>query len=302
MSKHAPETPTDKPPPSFGRLANKIRGRTSDLLAIAIVVIGGLAVGSQVSRWWDNEDDPNGSATRNVGDDAAGFGEREPLTLDFGNSPYSTIRSVTQGGRKTATQQLVDECRSAAKTAPFPAHPPSPAETKLLARVKTEKPLLRGEGWRLFRVEGPLTMVSVVRDQSPGVSKTPGVGSPRVVCWGLAFPAGEVRWVLYRFVSADGATHAGLTEWIPLPTSATPLLTLRGGNSLWRTFRSAEPVDSLRAFYAGWFRENGWSMTNSSGEWTAVFTKDELRAEVQIAAQGRRGCTGVVVVTGIESQ
>jgi hypothetical protein len=299
MSEPAPPSPPAQPPPSFGSLAKKIRGRTSDLLAIAIVVIGGLAVGSQVSRWWDKAGDPDGDTLKNVGTDAAGFGEREPLTLDFGNSPYSMIRNVAQGDRKTATQQLVDECLSTAKTARFPDHAPSPAENKLLARITTEKPLLQGDGWRLFRVDGPLTMVSVVREPTsrPGDANA----APRVVCWGLAFPAGEQRWVLYRFVSAGGATQTGFAERIPLPASAAPLLTLRGGNSLWRTFRSAEPVDSLRAFYAGWFRENRWTMTNSSGKWTAVFTKDRLRAEVRISAQGPRGCTGVVVVTNMTS-
>jgi hypothetical protein len=292
MSDVAPKPPPDKPPPSFARLAKKIRGRTSDLLAIAIVVAGGFAVGSQVSRWWDK---PEPVSPQPPGDTAAAFGESGPLTLDFGSSPYSMIRTVTEGNRKSATQQLVDDCRAIAATARFPAQPPSPAEVKLLARVKTEKPLLTGDRWRLFRVEGPLTMVSVIRDQParPADAKA----APRVVCWGLAFPAGEKRWVLYRFVSAAGEARSAFGVSVPLPDSATPLLTVRGRNNLWRTFRSTEPVESARAHYIGWFREHGWTMTGSSGEWTATFTKDDLRADVQISAQGPRGCTGVVTVT-----
>ena len=304
MSQDVQPTPPEKPPATFGSLAKKIRGRTSDLLAIAIVVIGGLTIGSQVSRWWDTPDDdlrnPPGNTAKNTGGPSVAFGETDSVTLDFGRSPYSIIRSVTRGDRNKATRQLVDACRKVAKTAPFPSHPPSSAETKLLSRIKTEKPLLKGANWRLFRVEGPLTMVSVVRRQTRKQTKDANPVN-RVVCWGLVFPAGEERWVLYRFVSANGKAESGFSADIPLPSSATPILTVRGRNNLWRTFRSVESVNAVRAFYTGWFRTNGWRLASSSEEnWTALYSKDALRAEIQISAKGSRGCTGVVIVTRVE--
>jgi len=305
-----PDEP-QKPPPSFGDVARTIRGRTTDLLAIAIVIIGGLTVGSRVSQWWDNgEDDGTPGRKPAAGTPQLTLDETEPVTLDFGRSPYRIERTVIHGGRKQAGERLVGSCRRSAETAPLPASPVTAAERRMLAALAEQKPLLEQPGrWKLYRFDGPLITVTAIRSvpAEPPSGRCAAAGPHRrVVCWGVAFPSGEERWVMYKFLAGESDAATQQLPAIPLPKDVKPLLTVRGGRNAWQTFHSAAPPATVRKFYEQWFAANGWKQTSATdNDWTAVFVKDtddgQLRAEIQISANAPRGCTGVVFVTRIKS-
>ncbi|MFQ5730780.1 MAG: hypothetical protein ACE5KM_02375 [Planctomycetaceae bacterium] len=301
-------SPPAKPPPSFGGVAKRIRSRTTDLLAIAIIVIGGITVGTRVSGWFaeDESQGPGPSAVNAVGGPGVALGD-EPLTLDFGGLPYRMHRSVVKGDRKAAIRQLLKKCRELGTASRRPTSPPSTAERKLLAKlVGHEAVQALPDGGRLYRFDGPVTMVSFTRPDQPTESRDKCASeSRRVVCWGLAFPvlAGEKQWTLSLFTPAGQTPTADDLPEIPLPTNARAILTIRGNQSAWRTFRSGEDLATVRRFYESMFESERWSLreSNSAPAWTAVFVKNSkagrFRAEVHVSQEHNDATSGVLFVT-----
>lgn len=294
------EQPAGKPAPSFSELGKRIRSRTTDLLAIAIVVIGGFAVGGQVSRWW-GADESGGSdpAQTAAGGGTAPFADGEPVLLDFGCCGNSLERSPFEGDRKAAGRQLLARCRKYAESAVAPTTPPTAEEKKLLDKLAGATPVqITDAGTRLYRFDGPVTLASATREARGDGDANP---ARRVVCWGMAFPAAENRWTLYVFGPAVGSGNTDGVVALPLPAEARPVLSLRTADgTAWRSFRTGGSVDSIRVFYQRWFESDGWKLRRQSGAWTAVFEKEtgktKLRAEVQTSGDGNGEVTGVVIV------
>lgn len=213
-----------KPPPSFGDVATRIRSRTTDLLAIAVIAIGGITIGTRVSGWFnaDESPPPTKAVVNSVGGPGAAMGN-ESLTLDFGRLPVRMHRSNLKGDRKAAVDELLRRCRELGTSSQLPGPAASSAERRLLAKLAEQKPVEESsDGARLYRFDGPVTMASFTRPEKPRVH---GAGADansarRVVCWGLAYPAGERRWTVSIFTPTEQASAAGSLPQIPLPTNA----------------------------------------------------------------------------------
>lgn len=296
------ESPTA---PSFGSLAKRIRSRTTDLLAIAVILVGGFAVGSQVSRLWDDE--PNPVPTGKTTGRPTLFDSNEPVELDFGNSPFSIQRTAFAGTREDASVELVAKCGRAAESATGPAHAMTPGERRLLQTLAKAEPVAEHDGRKLYRINGPIIMASVTgRVATNGDSKR-AVAETRVICWGLAFPVGEKRWIMYVFTPRREGRSAGNSMEIPLPESATPVLTIRGGYGLTRSFRSTESVDAVRTYFEKWFQTNGWiNRRTDSAKSTMIYEKSNNdgihRVELRLNDQSRRATSGLLILTSHPKQ
>lgn len=293
----------DKPPATFAGLGKRIRSRTTDLLAIAIVLIGGFAVGGQVTRWWNADDSAADNAAPQAGaaaGNSAPFNTGDPVQLDLGCCGRSLERSQFPGERDAAAERLVARCLRFATTATVPQNPPDEGERKLLDQLRGEKPVaVTEDGTRLFRFDGPVMFATAVKsaDASGDAPR-----AERIVCWAAAFPAGDNEWTLYVFGPAVGSAPSpdGAID-VPLPRGARPGLALRTGDGVaWRTFQTAEPVAAVRRRFERWFADNGWTRSRQAGEWTALFTHATgdrtMQVEVQLTPRSRNETTGLVIV------
>jgi len=308
-SSNTPDTPNArKHPASFGDIAKTIRSRTTDLLAIAVLLIGGVAVGSRVSGWWNADEagmsNPEQMAESTAGRFPSGFTGLEPFRLDFGNSRWSLRRSIFAGSRTEASAELLSRCRNVADDIGPPQMPLQAAERKLLARLADAEPVeTTPEGYRIYRADGPVMMASVtgpVTSRNAGRQKRTAKRRRRVLCWGLMFPAAEYRWVCYLFVPTGRHRndHSPVAA-IPLPPGARLMLAIRSaGGDLTQTYHTDQSPASVRMFYAEWSRRNGWNPVRaSSNRNTFVFQKTtdngRFRVEVNVArnSDGQLTCS-----------
>jgi hypothetical protein len=170
---------------SLGDVARRISSRTTDLVAISIVLVASLTLGRQILHWWHAE--PS-SPTAAVGPDLAGPAwddETQPVSLEFGDLPMALTRQLVKGDQQVAIEALVRHCRGVAESAACPAREPDDAERRLLEKLSGLTPV---EGsaeksdadsvaekpgdWQVYIVDERFTMVAAVRrfpDHGAGV-------------------------------------------------------------------------------------------------------------------------------------
>lgn len=278
-------------------LAKRISSRTTDLLAIAIVLVGSMALGRQVLSWW-HEAPPAVLPPGILADlDTEWGAEDRPVELDFGTSPVRLIRqSVGSGGPVVALGVIQEACQKALIDAVEPIHAPDPAELEMLRTVAKLQADVEQPGlWQIHRLGGNMvTLIGVRffpnRDQTGpvlkatenghamvenGASTTAGL-IPRVICWGLTFPGrAPGSWITYTFIkkqrseSADpqakstaqtasvGDAGSGL---IPLPENCRRTVFVSEGawNSL-LGFQGVGNAAAWRRHFSNWLISQKWT-------------------------------------------
>lgn len=173
-----PPSPTEAPKKeiSFATLAAVIRGWTTNLLALAILLVLGIVVGWQLATW---------------------LNEAPPPPLALAEEPPANVRLLSHGGplqidRVTGELPAVRDVlrkrcfETAAKAAP--QGDAGPGETRFLARLAKETPREQSGEVALYEPSGePVMTVLVDRRQE------------RIVAWAFAFPANEGVWSCYTF-------------------------------------------------------------------------------------------------------
>ena len=164
-----------------------------------------------------------------------------PHILEFGQTGWNLRRVEIQGDQEAAQSALLDACKTAVASASAPKSPAPQAELRMLADLRSRKPLAaEGTLWGIYRIEGPFPILvgvrprlSMPRDEGPAVA----VSGCRVVTWGLAVPVDQDRWTVYTFGpdGGDESASAGGIE-IPLPPGCTRQFAVR-----------AEAVSALRS-------------------------------------------------------
>ena len=195
--------------PGNTSLAHRTRRRTTDLIAISLLLVVGLAVGRQLTAWWnetalDSFTDPKsvtGPGTAWTGLDALRLGE-----LD------KTIhRQQFHGDRQAAWDALETSTRATVREAGWPTRGADQDERQLLALLDTRDSRTSPKtSLSLHRLDGPLPIVVAVRQL---------LGERRVVGWGLATRSTPGEWVTWTCAAADGNT----TGPVALPVSYTHL-------------------------------------------------------------------------------
>ena len=290
-----PESPRQfwPPPPPDGAprpgLARRIAGRTTDLLALAILLIGGLTIGRQVTIWW--RDEPTHSlapadlqANLPLFDFPAGPGE--PLRLEFGSSPFSLERQVVAGDASLALDSLFNRVRLRVENSTPTREAPSAGEQRLLRAIANLQPALEQSGdWQVFQLDGVPTAVVGVRLQEPGEQglgardQGPGAESgaesaptrksvrrqPRVVCWGFLFPFSPTAWTTYLFSPTGAAGSAdGEIPQVELPADSRRTLALREAHGgMLVGFQGPDGGENWKVHFETVFKKLGWSLTGS---------------------------------------
>lgn len=268
------------PTGGFARLGRRIARRTTDLLALAIVAVGLFAVGGKLTAWWNtdpetivnpHQTDPTLAASAAWGTDG------EPVLLDFGNVAWTIVRREHAGDVHAAGDALFADARAILEASPgAPTHSQSEVERRLIETAMT-KPPADGESdrWKLYRMESPLPQVVGLFNFGEPTQKsyrelheTAGEASPpadadgwRMVCWGLAMPAGTDRWRLTSFHSPGSSAASRDLPAIPLPPASHRVATVFDRNGRrWQTFSGTGPIGEWTLFYAAWFKEHGWTI------------------------------------------
>ena len=269
----------------LGELARRCRRRTTDLLAIGLLLVVGLAVGRQLAAWWNEaqlQSTPNPLSVT-----GSGAAWTDPDQLQLGELGQAIHRRRVTGDRQAAWTALEKSTRVTAHEAGWPDDEADPHERQLLEMLdrresrggQTTTP--KQADTSLYRLQGPLPMVVAVRQL---------LGQRRVVGWGLATrtPAGD--WLTWTFATA------GHVDTLPvaLPKGSRKLLTVGSGNPEQLLVFSgiAGPDDWWKHFETVLGRD-GWTLNSPAARnadgWTGRWQHRSGRALVVSARHHNSG-------------
>lgn len=288
----APPTAPVRSARSYSDLARKIRGRTTDLLAIGVVLIAGLTLGRQVLRWWKT-DDAGSTVVPIVSATAApiSWGEGgSPVDLQFGDQATGFSRMELSGTKEQALQRLVAHCTDKTRQATLPHDLAPESELRLLERISKATPVQSETGvWSVYVIDQPLPLVLGVRiaPATPGMPPATVEQSPRrVVCWGWLFAQEKASFTAYCVQAAgSGSSSAGTGAEIPLPSTSRRIVSIHGsreGSLI--SFLGPGPVEGWMQFYDNWGQKQGWGPLHwerAGAAWSARVR--DLRSQRELA-------------------
>jgi hypothetical protein len=171
------------PPTNFGQLAHRISAWTTNLLAAAIVIAIGLALGWQITSWWREKPAP--SDTANLSTAAASLpqvdGEREFWT----KSGLLKVQRIT-GTPDDALAAMRAFCRE--KTTADAPRTTGQGEAAFVTQLLAEQPLEESPPLALYQPPGQAAMIVAVDRESR-----------QIVSWSFALPTSGSDWSLYHF-------------------------------------------------------------------------------------------------------
>lgn len=280
-------------PTGIRRLAQRITRRTTDLLAIAIVAVGLLAVGGKLSNWWSTEPAtdiaplPASSPKWGMGGDS--------VTLEFGDWPWALEKRVIAGDAKEATATLESTVQRLAKTVGVPG-PLNDAEKKLLAALaKAEVANRTRDGITMYRMGQSLPMMIATRIENPDGDRT-----TRVAGWGRAFPIDNGNWMIYAFSPTGESTTSTGDIDIPLPPESRKVHALKDQTGRgWIGFEGEGPFSLWAAHFTKlaatqWQTAQPW--TEHPTGWTAVYRKGTSAIRIHITQGGNDRLSGLIVI------
>jgi hypothetical protein len=179
FSAAAPETDSSQSP-SFSGVARKIRAWTTNLLATAIVLACGLAIGWQVTVWWRDQTRP---PQLNAEVDA----KLALLTQarEFRTRSGSLKVQQTAGSAEEAVAAMCSLCRQQA--AATKSRKAGPGEAAFIAELVEQAPLEEAGALSLYQPKGQASMVVAV-DRA----------QQRIASWCFAFPSADGLWSIYH--------------------------------------------------------------------------------------------------------
>ncbi|HAA63205.1 MAG TPA: hypothetical protein DCE39_19955 [Planctomycetaceae bacterium] len=247
----------------FGESAKWYRRRATDLLAIGLLLVVGLAVGRQLTAWWNEPGlESTADADRVTG---AGTAWTEPDDLQLGELATTIHRRRLIGDREAAYRSLESSIRGTADSAGWPETDADEAEQQLLTVLADRRPHTDSGPSQattsLHRLDGPLPMVVAVRRL---------LGQRRVVGWGLATRTPQDEWVTWTFAAAGDVA----TEPVRLPTDCRRLLSVGDGDpERLVVFTGSPGPDGWWNHFERELHDNGWSTTSPPARhrdgWTA---------------------------------
>ena len=292
--------------PGFGQVARRMTSRTTDLIAIGLVIAASLSFGRQILQWWHAAPPPAPTAAAAPASSPPWENPLQPVSLEFGDLPLSMTRQTVIGDGGAAVEALVRHCERSAAGARSPWRDWDAAEQQLLARTEGLTPVAeQSEVWQVYVIDRDFPMVAAVR-RFVSSEKEAARGRPRLVCWGMAMPAGEGAWNLFVFQGdvAGNSLPTGLPA-VPLPREASRNLSLRDerGGMLVGFSGKGSPAEWTE-FYDDWFGAQGWSSEDgwmsAGGAWSARFRKPDApaagRVEIQFAEGAKNELTGLLQI------
>lgn len=288
----------------YAVIAQKLKSRTTDLLALAILAIGCLAIGAKVAQWWKQSPEDVNHPQLATPQTALWGQAGTPVTMEFGELKQALLRQVITGDAASAGEQLEQIAVGQLPKVSLAPDPPSAGELKLLEElqnVTASRILPTGES--LYRIGEDLPMVIITRS-FPDKSDEKSPGGSRVVCWARAFPQDEDRWgvILFHPIDRTSPSDAG-EEIIPLPMGSERIQSLSDAKGQsWTAFRGTGPIMQWqlhfdRAFQdRNWDRILPWSKTGSG--WNSAFETPEKthRAGIWLMVNTEDVCEGMLLI------
>jgi hypothetical protein len=266
-------TTSENPRPGLIGLGKRIASRTTDLVAVGILLIAGLSMGGSVIRWWNSDpEDLTRQATQGVVDRLlppdweAGF----PVGIAVGNSSVGMERSELAGPRAEIEQALIEQVTARSIAAATPDSPPDPRETRLVTSLAGQTPhRMTPAGVRVYLTDGPLVWcvgVKPVPTDHPTQNEA-DVSPPRVVCWGIAFPSGfELnRWSVWLMWPGGDQQTLPESDWrgvLPDSSACSLALSSPRGHIL-LAFSGTGSRESWANQVESRFRERGFVLENN---------------------------------------
>jgi hypothetical protein len=247
------EDPVDivspRPPEGLDSLARKITRRTTDLIVIGFIVIGGLTVAQRLLVWWKTDPAETLADPEIVFSRAAlapwGAGP-QGVAIDLAGKPLTLLRRTFEGTHAEAAGFLRRECRETVAAGEVTLPELTPEETRLTETLRKHPPVEADPAgrWALHEIGAPLSMtLGVRRADAPGTVD-------RVVCWGLLLPLAERSWSILQIMPRPTRGAEQVVDPLPLPAGVQPGLAVRdelGGQVV--TFSGVGPVDVWRRHF-----------------------------------------------------
>jgi hypothetical protein len=175
----------------FARLSRRIGGWTANLLATAIVLVAGLAIGRQIMIWWHEAAPPQPVEAAAKGD----LPEAAPAEIRWWTARGPLTVEHIQGNQAAVLAAMRRRCLEApiGQIAGQWTAPAGPGEERYVARLANERPVEQTEDLDLHEPRGgPTMVVAVARRQR------------RIAAWSFALPdsAGGSSWSCYTIHAA----------------------------------------------------------------------------------------------------
>jgi len=166
----------------FRALAGRIRGLTTSLLAVAIVLALGLALGWQLAAWWREKPPAAAGETQITAASMPTLGVDQEFLTESG-----LLKVEHQAGElNDAIAAMQARCRESVTSRRNTT--PGPNESRFVNQLLKEPPLELSPPLALYQPPGQsLMVVAINRD------------SQQIVGWSIAVPSGEREWSLYHF-------------------------------------------------------------------------------------------------------
>ncbi len=311
--------------PSYKALARRIAGWTSNLLAMAVVLVLTLGAGHYILDWTDREtaEDAREETSPKSGSTIQGG---RPVGAQF---PVAGLQRVPwQGNRESIRQQLRQQVQQQAVTlfarpqllAQARRRQPAGSEQKLLALTAARAAQAIEPGrWEVHEFIGafPLAVsfVHVEPTAEPSASDIaqadPSAPAPtrRMVAWAMAVPAGpDDAWSVYLQTNleqpASDQAMLEVADAPPLPPGVQPTLALTtAGGGLLLGFTGEVSLASCREHFEHWGQAQSppqtlvWS--NSAQVWHVQIQQAKPRAastHIQLATDARGRVLGLLTM------
>ena len=272
----------DENPTGFAAVAKKISGRTTDLLAIAVIGFGIFAVSGRLSDWWNTPPDSvlaqSEIVPEVVGSEVAWPEMDIPVAMNLGDFPVRVERLMIRGDLSKLEKIVFSRLESVLREGRSGSLPHTGKSKVAKAATKLEGLLTKidpvrqdANAWQIYRLDEPGT---------PGFSSM-FIGTrlqedrPRIVTWAMAMPWREHEWKVFFFQPAKG----GQTS-VAIPPGAELTMSMQepSGTELaaFQAVDDSASLESWQTFYSRTLGSDGWRITR---DWSEQDSRSTARFE-----------------------
>ncbi|MEC7500630.1 MAG: hypothetical protein VX970_02785 [Planctomycetota bacterium] len=217
-----------------------------------------------------------------------------PITVRFGDAPFTIFRQEIDGDLTTASTYLKKVCFSITENSGYPRDMASSAEQTLLQNLLNKKNQHAVDSVRVCALSpGNPTYVGI-KSKPVDHSKIDLIQESRIVAWGFATQVANHRWKLQvvSYESPENITGLGSSMNVSLPPGSQRLLHMdspTGESVMAFTSRSnmEAQIEFFNEFFEAneWKQKNQWSISQNNGYGTYIRLRDNGTQRITIHLQ-----------------